>query len=55
MASGLKWDVKVVDGDSLLAKPAEVKQWRYKPALRNGKPVAVQVTVGVAFTLKAVQ
>jgi TonB family protein len=50
-------DVKVVDGDSRLAKSAEkaVKQWRYKPALRNGEPVEVEATVAVAFALKAVQ
>ena len=50
-------DVKVVDGDSRLAKSAEkaVKQWRYKPALRNGEPVELQATVAVAFALKPVQ
>jgi len=50
-------DVKVVDGDSRLAKSAEkaVKQWWYKPALRNGEPVEVRATVAVAFALKAVQ
>jgi periplasmic protein TonB len=47
-------DIKVVDGDSTLAKSAEkaVKQWRYKPALRNGEPVEVQATIAVAFALK---
>jgi periplasmic protein TonB len=50
-------DVKVVDGDSLLAKSAEkaVKQWRYKPALRDGQPVDVQATIAVAFALKPAQ
>jgi TonB family protein len=50
-------DIKLVDGDSRLTKSAEkaVKQWRYKPALRNGEPVEVQTTVAVAFALKAVQ
>jgi len=48
-------DIKVVDGDSLLAKSAEtaVRQWRYKPALRNGEPVEVHATVAVAFALKS--
>lgn len=31
---------------------AAVKQWRYKPALRAGKPVKVYVTVTVNFTLR---
>ena len=50
-------DVKVVDGDALLAKSAEkaVKQWRYKPALKNGEPVEVQATVAVAFALKPIR
>jgi TonB family protein len=50
-------DVQVVDGDSRLAKSAEkaVKQWRYKPALRNGEPVETQATVAVAFALKPAQ
>jgi protein TonB len=50
-------DIKLVDGDSRLTKSAEkaVKQWRYKPALRNGEPVEVQTTVVLAFALKAVQ
>jgi TonB family protein len=50
-------DIQVVDGDSRLAKSAEkaVKQWKYKPALKNGEPVEMQATVAVAFALKAVQ
>jgi len=28
-----------------------VKQWRYKPYLLNGEPVAVETTVMVNFTL----
>jgi periplasmic protein TonB len=50
-------DIKVVDGDSRLAKSAEkaVKQWRYKPAMRNGEPVEIQVTVAVVFALSSVQ
>ena len=47
-------DIKIVDGDSRLAKSAEkaVKQWRYKPALKNGVPVEIQSTVAVTFSLK---
>lgn len=29
-----------------------VKQWKFKPGTREGKPVAVEVTVGMTFTLK---
>jgi protein TonB len=29
-----------------------VKQWRFRPGMRQGKPVAVYVTIEVAFTLR---
>jgi len=29
-----------------------VKQWKYKPALQNGKPVSVYYTVRVDFRLR---
>jgi outer membrane biosynthesis protein TonB len=29
-----------------------VRQWKFQPALLNGKPVAVIVTMTVNFTLK---
>ena len=29
-----------------------VKQWQFKPATKDGKPVAVQVPVEIHFTLK---
>ena len=29
-----------------------MKQWKFKPGMRAGKPVAVQVTVQMTFTLK---
>jgi periplasmic protein TonB len=29
-----------------------VRQWRFKPGTRNGKPVAVRVNVDVSFTYK---
>jgi TonB family protein len=50
-------DVTVVDGDARLARSAEkaLKQWRYKPAMKNGEPVEIQSTVAVTFGLKAVQ
>ena len=50
-------DIKIVDGDSRLAKSAEkaVKQWRYEPALKDGEPIEMQATVAVAFALKPVQ
>jgi periplasmic protein TonB len=31
---------------------AALSQWRYKPALRNGDPVAVRKTVSLSFRLK---
>ena len=31
---------------------AAVRQWKYKPALQNGRPVAVYYTVVVKFTLR---
>jgi TonB family protein len=47
-------DITVVDGDARLLKSAEkaLKQWRYKPATKNGEPVEVQTTVVIAFALK---
>jgi TonB family protein len=50
-------EISVVDGDARLAKSAEkaLKQWRYKPAMREGAPVEVRTTVAVAFALKPAQ
>ena len=31
---------------------AAVKQWRYKPALQNGRPVAIYFTIVVQFKLR---
>lgn len=28
------------------------KQWKFKPGMRDGKPVAVEVTIEMTFTLK---
>ena len=46
-------DTKVVKSVSVLddAAVAAVKQWVFKPALSNNKPVAVWVAVPVKFTL----
>jgi TonB family protein len=32
-----------------------VKQWKFKPGMKDGQPVAVRVTIKNAFTLHAVQ
>ena len=29
-----------------------MKQWEFKPGLKDGKPVAVRISVDMAFTLK---
>jgi TonB family protein len=46
-------DLEVVSGDPSLANAATaaVRQWKYKPTLLNGKPVEVDTTVKVDFTL----
>jgi protein TonB len=47
-------DVKVVKSIPMLDQAAinAVKQWVFKPALSNNKPVAVWVAVPVRFTLR---
>ena len=44
-------NVTVVSGDPQLAQSARdaVKQWRYKPTLLNGEPVAIITTINVSF------
>jgi len=44
----------VVEGDPILAPAAieAVKRWRYEPTQLDGKPVDVQTTIEVNFTLK---
>jgi TonB family protein len=44
----------VVEGDPILAPAAieAVKQWRYEPTLFDGKPVDIQTTIEVNFTLR---
>jgi len=46
-------DVKVMKGVEMLNDAAvkAVKQWIFKPALSNNKPVAVWVAVPVRFSL----
>jgi TonB family protein len=46
-------DLSVVSGDPLLVKSATkvVKQWKYRPYLLAGKPVAVNTLIMVNFTL----
>ena len=31
---------------------AAAKQWRFKPGMANGKPVAVAITIELTFTLR---
>jgi TonB family protein len=44
-------DIKLVSGDPMLVKSAmkAVSQWRYSPALLNGKPVEMRSEVVVKF------
>ena len=46
-------DLSVVSGDPLLAKSAmkAVRQWKYKPYLLEGEPVAVDTEIKVNYTL----
>ena len=41
-ALGMGLDEKAIDA---------VKRWKFKPAMQDGKPVAVQMAVEVAFRL----
>ena len=51
--SGDVEDVQLSSGHPMLAPAAieAVKQWKYKPFLLNGEPVAVETSVTVNFTL----
>jgi TonB family protein len=51
--SGDVESMQLVSGHPLLAPAAieAVKQWKYKPFLLNGDPVAVETNVTVSFTL----
>lgn len=53
-AAGLPRDIRVTHGlgFGLDAKAIEaVKQWRFDPALKDGKPVTVQISIEVEFKL----
>jgi len=51
--SGEVESMQLVSGHPMLAPAAieAVKQWKYKPYLLNGEPIAVETTVTVNFTL----
>jgi protein TonB len=51
--SGTIENLRVVSGQALLQQAAidAVRQWRYRPYLLNGAPVAVETTVNVVFRL----
>jgi protein TonB len=48
---GSPQDLKVVSGPSVLARAATeaIRQWRYRPALLNGKPIVAQKQITVIF------
>ncbi len=45
--------VKVLSGDSMLAKPAvdAVRQWKYRPFLLNAEPVQIETQITIIFKL----
>ena len=47
-------NLRVISGPPLLIQSAmeAVKQWRYRPYILNGEPVAVETTVTVVFSLQ---
>jgi periplasmic protein TonB len=54
-AAGVPEKLRVVSSpDKELSKAAldAVRQWRYRPTLLNGKPVAVETTIDVDFELR---
>jgi TonB family protein len=48
---GLITNIKVLSGDTMLAKPAvdAVRQWKYRPYLLNGEPVEIQTQITINF------
>jgi len=53
-ANGRVSAMKVVSGPSLLHQAAmdALRQWKYQPALLDGKPVAMHLTVTIRFRLQ---
>jgi TonB family protein len=45
-------DLTLLSGHPLLAPADAVKQWKYKPFLLNGQPIAVETQVSVSFVLQ---
>jgi TonB family protein len=47
--------LRVISGHPLLIGAAldAAKQWRYKPYVQNGRPVAVETQISIGFTIKA--
>jgi protein TonB len=52
-ASGSIQNLRVVSGHPMLQQAAldAVRDWRYRPFLLNGRPVEVETTINVIFTL----
>jgi TonB family protein len=50
-ASGMVSPIRVISGPPSLREPAlqALKDYRYEPAMRNGKPVPARVTVKIQF------
>jgi protein TonB len=49
---GVPKDVKIAKGfrpDFDKSAIESIRQWRFRPAMRDGKPIEVTVTVGVVF------
>jgi periplasmic protein TonB len=46
-------DVKLLSGDPILGRAAvdAVRQWRYRPALLNGKPTQSETDITLNFKL----
>ena len=46
-------NLRVISGPAMLQQAARdaVQQWRYRPYMLNGEPVAVETTVNVIFSL----
>ena len=55
--SGTVGDVSIIESlDSIYGLDknaiAAMKQWEFKPGMKDGKPVAVRISVELVFTLK---